>query len=256
MVREIVTDAEQLSERCDEVEIAKQKNNQTSWFYKDKEELDRIIVDLKQTLREHKNGVGLSANQIGYNKRVFCLNYNGDIRTYVNPVIVEQSQMGFSKEGCLSIPDKQFIIPRANKILVNYLDPLGNSNAIELNGFAAHVFQHELDHLNGVLLSDLGLEIGEDFENATPEEQDELLMAYKESLEKMQEQVNKEIEEDEELSQTQKAIEFMEKVQTGKIEIEQVEVDEKTKEEINKKLEEKPKTRKRVKQDKKVDKDE
>lgn len=248
MVKEIITDLEQLSERCDEVRLGKQKPGKTlQWFFEDKEELNKIIVDLKQTLREHKNGVGLSANQIGYNKRVFVLNYGGDIRSYINPSISLMGPMGFNREGCLSLPNKEYIIPRASKITVNYLDPNGIANTIELKGYAAYVFQHELDHLNGVTLADIGLEIDESFDKATEEEQEELIQAYREMLLKKEEELNKEIEEDEELSKTKKAIQFMEKVQKGELEIESVEVDKGTKEKIEEKLQEtSKKTRRKV----------
>lgn len=249
MVKEIITDLEQLSERCDEVKLLKQKPGKTlEWFFEDKEELNKIIVDLKQTLREHSNGVGLSANQIGYDKRVFVMNFNGDIRTYINPSISLMGPMGFNRESCLSLPNKEYIIPRARRITVSYLDPNGIANTVDLKGYVAFVFQHELDHLNGVTLADIGLEIDENFEKASEEEQEELIQAYREMLLKKEEELNKEIEKDEELSKTKKAIEFMEKVQKGELEIESVEVDKQTKEKIEEKLQEtaKKKTRKKV----------
>lgn len=218
MIKEIITDVNKLSEICDEVKLAKSKpGKQLEYFFEDKEELDKIIIDLKQTLREHPNGVGLSANQIGYNKRVFVLNFNGDIRTYINPSIAVSGPMGFNREGCLSLPNKEYIVPRASQITVNYVTPNGRVDTAEIKGFAASVFQHELDHLNGVTLADIGLEIDEQFDNATDKERDELIKAYRDMLIKRENELNKEIEEDKELKETTKAIEFMTKLQEGKI---------------------------------------
>ena len=76
MIKDIVTDLEKLSERCEEIDIRKENN-----------EMREIIVNLKETLRQHKDGVGLAAPQIGYNKRIFVINFKGDIRTFINPII-------------------------------------------------------------------------------------------------------------------------------------------------------------------------
>ena len=70
-VKEIVTDYEALSERCNEFDITKKSGD-----------AQQITLALKNTLRAHPDMVGLSANQIGYDKRIICLNFNGDIRTY------------------------------------------------------------------------------------------------------------------------------------------------------------------------------
>jgi hypothetical protein len=87
-------------------------------------------------------------------------------------------------------------------------------------GLAANVFQHELDHLDGLTLADIGLEIDEAFDNATEEERNEVINSYLESLDLKQKNLDKEIDEDPELKQTKDAIEFMEKVQKGEIEVE------------------------------------
>ena len=93
-------------------------------------------------------------------------------------------------------------------------------------GMAACVFQHELDHLDGLILSDVGLEIGEDFDNAPQEEKDEVIKAYLDSLDLKLKDLNKEIEENDELKQTNNAIKFMEKLQKGEITFEHVRKEE------------------------------
>ena len=209
MIKDIVTDLEKLSERCEEIDIRKENN-----------EMREIIVNLKETLRQHKDGVGLAAPQIGYNKRIFVINFKGDIRTFINPIISKAEGLTLSRESCLSLPGKTYIRPRNNKITVVYQTPLGKAESRQMFGLAASVFQHELDHLDGLTLADIGHEIDENFDNATEEEREELINAYLDSLDLRQKDVEKQISEDKELKQTANAINFMEKVQSGEIDIE------------------------------------
>lgn len=204
MIKEIVTDESLLAERCDEIDIRK-----------DNELMREIILNLKETLREHKTGVGLAAPQIGYNKRIFVINFNGDLRTFINPVISEANNLTLNREGCLSLPGKEYIRPRHSKITVMYQTPLGKIESRQMFGLAAFVFQHELDHLDGLLISDIGLEVDKAFDEATEEERDKVIQAYLDSLDIKQKQLSKEIEEDPELKQQADAIKFMESVQKG-----------------------------------------
>lgn len=220
MVKEIITDLEKLSDRCDEIDV--RKENQL---------MRDIILDLKQTLRENPTGVGLAANQIGYDKRIFVINFNGDIRTFINPVISQVKGFTLNRESCLSLPGKSFIRPRHNEIMVIYQTPLGKTESRKIVGLAAYVFQHELDHLDGLTLADIGLEVGEDFDKASEEEKNEVINAYLDSLDIKQKQLEKEIEEDEDLKQTSNAIKFMEALQKGEVQLDDKVTVEKKKEE-------------------------
>lgn len=220
MVKEIITDLEKLSDRCDEIDV--RKENQL---------MRDIILDLKQTLRENPTGVGLAANQIGYDKRIFVINFNGDIRTFINPVISQVKGFTLNRESCLSLPGKTYIRPRHNEIMVIYQTPLGKTESRKIVGLAAYVFQHELDHLDGLTLADIGLEVGEDFDKATEEEKNEVINAYLDSLDIKQKQLEKEIEEDEDLKQASNAIKFMEALQKGEVELDGQETIKKNKEE-------------------------
>ena len=125
------------------------------------------------------------------------------------------SNLTMSREKCSSIPEKEFIIPRFNKIKFYYTTPLGKVESATLVGKAAYVFQHALDHLNGVLLSDFGLEVDELFDQATDEEREEILRMYAESLDLRQKELVKMIQEDEELKDIDDAIKFMRSVKDG-----------------------------------------
>ena len=132
-----------LNDRAEEIDIRKENAL-----------MREIILELKDTLRNHKEGVGLAAPQIGYNKRIFVINFSGDLRSFINPIISEVKGFELSKEGCLSIPGKEFIRPRNNEITVLYQTPLGKIESRKLVGKAAIIFQHEIDHLDGILFVD------------------------------------------------------------------------------------------------------
>ena len=118
-------------------------------------DLDR--VELSKILYEnmmHHNGVGLSANQIGINERVFImvkdLDYN-EILTCLNPRILKQSSKTcIMEEGCLSYPDEFLEIERSETVVVKYEDENKVDHKIKLEGFAARVFLHEFDHMQGI----------------------------------------------------------------------------------------------------------
>ena len=179
--KEILTIEEhelELSERAIEIDIKTQ--NQL---------MREIVSALKHTI-ELKNIVSLSAPAIGYNRRIFCIKFDNEIKTFINPIIMNQKGIQLSKEICTSIPGKTFIRPRNNDITVMYQKPTGSVETRQLVGLSAIVFQHELDHLEGVLLSDIGLEIDDEFENATEEEQHEVIDYYLESLDLKRQQLD------------------------------------------------------------------
>ena len=99
------------------------------------------------------------------------------------------------------------------------MTPLGKIESRKMFGLAAIVFQHHIDHLNGLLLSDVGLEIDEAFDNATDDEREEVINAYLDSLDLHRKELAEEIASNEDLSKMNNAINFLEKVQNGEIEI-------------------------------------
>ncbi|MFJ7756001.1 peptide deformylase [Peribacillus muralis] len=114
----------------------------------------------KYNLRE---GVGLSANQIGLNKRMFVMYFpdeKGKQYEYalVNPRIVSHSATMIylpQSEGCLSVDrDIKGYVPRYERVKIKAVDGNGEEMEMRLKGFAAIVFQHELDHLNGMMFYD------------------------------------------------------------------------------------------------------
>lgn len=205
-LKPIITDEALLSERADEVDTIKEMK-----------EARAIIAELKSIIRK-KELTSLSAPAIGYRKRIFCVNFSdSEIKTFINPIIVKAEGLVLSDERCTSIPDKRFILPRNNKISIMYTSPLGKVESREVSGIAASVIQHEIHHLDGILCSDIGLEVDEMFDNATQEEREQVIGMYLDSLDIKQKELDKQIEEDADLKQIADATKFMEKVQSGEV---------------------------------------
>jgi peptide deformylase len=108
---------------------------------------------------------GLSANQVAYDARMFVTNPTGevkDMRVYINPTILYQSSVKKNNvEGCLSIPDKKYRVKRSNSIEVRAQDVAGHWFTQKLKGQEAFVFLHEIEHLDGILISDRGRQVKE-----------------------------------------------------------------------------------------------
>ena len=115
------------------------------------------LVDRMKRLMQDARGVGLAANQVGVLRRVFILQADQDEepRALINPAIVERSDAAEADdEGCLSLQGVVVPIERAATIRLEALDPNGSPVELELEGLAARVAQHEVDHLDGVLIID------------------------------------------------------------------------------------------------------
>lgn len=177
--------------------------------------LQEIILALKATMKAN-DLISLTAPQIGYNRRVLCMRFGkNDYRTFINPLVENNTNFQFARETCSSIPGKTFVMPRFNNIKLFFTTPLGKVESTKLTGMSAWKFQHCLDHLNGMLSSDIGLEIDEMFDNATEEERAEVLKMYAESLDIRQKELQEMIKEDKELSDIDNAAKFIASVKSG-----------------------------------------
>lgn len=119
------------------------------------DDIDGRVAALAQTMIEtmyEAPGVGLAANQIGVQKRLFVYDKGDGPVVVINPVIVESEGEWTYEEGCLSVPGLSWEITRPNAVhLVGY-DLDGNEISVETDEFEGRIFQHEMDHLNGLLL--------------------------------------------------------------------------------------------------------
>lgn len=115
----------------------------------DVELMTRIMVDAR--------GVGLAAPQIGRSRRLIVIksNEDGPVTALCNPeVIASGDEQDVVSEGCLSLGEVTMEVTRPTAVTVAALDPKGNAVELQLEGFEARVIQHEIDHLNGVLIID------------------------------------------------------------------------------------------------------
>ena len=130
-------------------------------------DLQQLIEDMIETMRAAP-GVGLAAPQVGVSQRVIVVEYGEDededkpprLYVVVNPEIVEvsaETEMGV--EGCLSIPDLVGEVERYQRIVVKGQNRRGQPIKLKLRGWVARIFQHEIDHLDGVLFTERAVRV-------------------------------------------------------------------------------------------------
>lgn len=123
--------------------------------YKQKSEIDQNFIDDMIETMKIEDGVGLAANQVAVAKRLVVVTDTKELYVVLNPVIAARSVKTETEvEGCLSLPELQGRVQRHQKIVVRGLDRFGEPQEITATGLLARVFQHEIDHLNGVLYID------------------------------------------------------------------------------------------------------
>lgn len=112
-----------------------------------------IIEDLKDTLKANLDRcVGMAANMIGYNKSIIIVLEEDHFLIMINPVIIKTSNQTYqTSEGCLSHTGQKEIL-RYEKIKVEYLDEQFKKKIKTYTGYVAQIIQHEIDHLNGILI--------------------------------------------------------------------------------------------------------
>lgn len=123
-------------------------------------ETKKLIAAMQETLDHNpRRGVGLAAPQVGFSQRIL-LAKDGRVEgaatfVLVNPEIIKKSsQTDLDYEGCLSIPDVFGLVERHLKIVVKAQNPLGRKITLKTAGFFARILQHEIDHLDGILITD------------------------------------------------------------------------------------------------------
>jgi peptide deformylase len=127
-------------------------------------EFDDTLIELIQSMFEtmhNANGVGLAATQVGVLDRVIVVDISdmeeGKGTTpmvFINPELATKEGESSLEEGCLSIPGVRDIVPRSEKVTVRFRDGSFQDATIEATGLLGRVIQHEVDHLNGVLITD------------------------------------------------------------------------------------------------------
>jgi peptide deformylase len=118
----------------------------------------QLIDDMIETMK-CAHGVGLAANQIGISQQLCVIDISVKeeevpLIVLINPVVVEKTGMMEAEEGCLSVPGYMTTIKRPEKVFIRGLNREGKEMEIEAGGLLARALQHEIDHLEGLLLID------------------------------------------------------------------------------------------------------
>lgn len=135
-------------------------------------DLQVLIDDMIETMRDAP-GVGLAAPQIGQSIRLVVVEFGDEedeakpkkLYVLINPEIVQASEeMVAGVEGCLSVPGLVGEVERHERIVAKGLNRYGKVNKLKLSGWTARIFQHEIDHLNGIVFTDRAEKVWEPLE--------------------------------------------------------------------------------------------
>ena len=121
-------------------------------------DIDRLVEDMIETMYAAP-GIGLAATQIGVPLRIFVVDVSlghnpADLIVMINPEFVERDGMQLEEEGCLSVPGFNATVVRPERAVVKGLDRTGQAQQREGLGLLARAFQHEMDHLDGMVFVD------------------------------------------------------------------------------------------------------
>jgi peptide deformylase len=118
----------------------------------------KLLDDMAETMYDAE-GVGLAAPQVGILKRVVVVDCGEGLIELINPEIIHKAGEELGSEGCLSIPGLTGDVKRSREVAVKALDRNGKEIVVQGEGLLARAFQHEVDHLNGILFIDLAEKI-------------------------------------------------------------------------------------------------
>ena len=121
-------------------------------------ELGKLMDDLKQTVRA-ENGAGLAAPQVGVPLRAVVVDVEEGFFEMINPVILSSKGEQSGPEGCLSVKGKQGTVTRPYRVKAEYRDRFGRKHKLTAEGFFARAVCHELDHLDGIIYTDIADEV-------------------------------------------------------------------------------------------------
>ena len=149
-MEQIIIDLEKLQQPAEPLTFLTENGAET-------EEGSGIIYKLKEVMEADSSLIALSAPQIGINKRIFCLRFNDQIKTFINPIITKKKGLNIIVETCASMPGKEIVIGRPEEITVVYYNEDFKYEDNKLLGVAASLFDQQAQILDGIMPSELGL---------------------------------------------------------------------------------------------------
>lgn len=150
-------------------------------------EFKQLLADLSLALGTRDDGIGLSAPQIAVNKRIFVVSgkvFDKDWMKnrkvpdklpadeyFINPTIIKFSKkLSTAEEGCLSIPNTYGMVKRPSNVTIEYIDRHGEKQTKKATALLARIFQHEIDHLDGILFTDKATDLKKQKDDTTNQE--------------------------------------------------------------------------------------
>ena len=210
MVKELVTDFKILSERSKEWDVVNNQNIMTE-----------LVNDMEDTIKACDNRNFLIAKYIGRNERVVCIKFSDDVVFFNNPLIQERKNLVMVPEHDFGT-NKDYLLPRYSEVIVVFQNEAGVNTANKLQGPAAAVMCQAIDALEGIFPSDYGLEITEEYLNASKEEQAEVIEYYIKYINDLQNKLSDDLESDESVKEAWNAVKFMKSVAAGETKVEKI----------------------------------
>jgi peptide deformylase len=210
-MKSIITDIDVLSVPSEPLTFLTEEGAKT-------EEGTEIINQIKEVMENNPELLALAAPQIGINKRIFCLRFNDQIKTFINPIITKKKGLTIVIETCASMPGKEIVIGRPEEITVVYYNGEFKYEDNKLVGVAASMFDQQAQILDGVLPSELGL-VSDIEEDGKIEDSDlaEIIPFYKDTfLPARLASLNESISADEEAKKYFNQLKFTEGVINGR----------------------------------------
>ena len=203
----IITDAEKLMQPAEPLTFLSKEGAKTDEGYE-------IISKIKEVMESQQDLLALSAPQIGINKRIFCLRFNDQIKTFINPIITKKKGLSIVIETCASLPGKEIVIGRPEEVTVIYYNEDFKYEDNKLLGVAASLFDQQAQILDGVLPNELGL-VSDIEQDGKIEEDDlkDIIPFYKDTfLPQKLAQLETVISEDDETEKSFRQLKFTENV--------------------------------------------
>jgi peptide deformylase len=184
-----------------------------------KEEGLETISRIKEVMNADETILALAAPQLGIDSRIFCIRFNDQIKTFINPIVTKKSKYDIKPETFVSMPGKEILITRPEELTVVYYTDEFKYEENKLLGSAARLFDQHCQLLDGVTPAELGLvsdvETDGSLADLTEEEIAQVVKIYKQFINTKAEALQKEIKEDPEVEKAYKQLQFTEKVING-----------------------------------------